>query len=504
VPTTRKPAAVSTTSSPSYPPSLVPGALLTDLYQLTMAYGLWRAGRAEHDGAFHLYFRTPPFGGGYTVACGVEAAAAYLERLRFADDDLAYVASLRGARDTPLFDAAFVDYLATLRPRLDVEMVAEGTVVFPNEPLIRVRGPLVEAQLVETTLLNLVGFATLVATKAARVCEAAAGDEVIEFGLRRAQGPDGGVTASRAAYVGGCAATSNVLAGRLFGIPVKGTHAHSWVMAFDSEREAFDAYADALPHLALFLVDTYDTVGGVRNAIEVGRRLRAAGFPLLGVRLDSGDLAYLSGEARRLLDEAGFRDATVLASNDLDEHLIESLKRQGAAIGAWGVGTRLATAADNPSLGCVYKLAAVRAPGGEWVPRVKVSEQAAKTTTPGLLQTRRFLDGDGFAGDMVFDELHPPADGDQTIVHPVDPTRRKRVAAGAPHEDLLEPVFRGGARVRPPAPLEACRARARAQVAALHPAVRRLVNPHAYPAGLELALHDRKTAMILRAKGLTD
>jgi nicotinate phosphoribosyltransferase len=495
---------VPTAIAAPYPPALVPGALLTDLYQLTMAYALWRSGRAEHDGAFHLYFRRPPFAGGYTVACGLEAAAAYLERLRFADDDLAYVASLRGADGAPLFGPGFVDALAALRPRLDVEMVAEGSVVFPNEPLVRVRGPLIAAQLVETALLNLVGFPTLVATKASRVCEAAGGDDVIEFGLRRAQGPDGGVTASRAAYVGGCVATSNVLAGRLFGIPVRGTHAHSWVMAFDTEREAFEAYAAALPNLALFLVDTYDTLGGVRNAVEVGRRLREGGFPLLGVRLDSGDLAYLSGEARRLLDEAGFRDAAIMASNDLDEHLVESLKRQGAAITAWGVGTQLATAADQPSLGAVYKLAAVRAPGGAWVPRVKVSEQGAKTTTPGILQTRRFRDAEGFAGDMIFDELRPPAAGEQTIVHPTDPTRRKRIAPDAPHEDLLEPVFRGGERVRPPAALDACRARAAAQVASLHPSVRRLVNPHAYPAGLELALHERKTEMILRAKGLTD
>jgi nicotinate phosphoribosyltransferase len=436
------------------------------------------------------------------VACGLEAAAAYLEALRFSDDDLAYLAALRGADRGPLFDRAFIDALAALRPRLDVEMVAEGTVVFPNEPLIRVRGPLLEAQLVETTLLTLVGFPTLVATKAARLCDAAAGDEVVEFGLRRAQGPDGGVTASRAAFVGGCAATSNLLAGKLFGIPVKGTHAHSWVMAFDSELEAFEAYAAALPNLALFLVDTYDTLGGVRHAIEVGRRLRAAGYPLLGVRLDSGDLAYLSGETRRMLDEAGFPDAAILGSNDLDEHLVESLKRQGAAITAWGVGTRLATAADTPSLGAVYKLSAVRQPGGSWVPRVKVSEQAAKTTTPGLLQTRRFRDGDCPAGDMIYDELHPPGDGEQTIVHPADPTRRKRIPAGAPYEELLEPVFRAGARVRPPAALAACRARAQSQTGALHPAVRRLVNPHAYPAGLELALHERKLAMILRAKGL--
>jgi nicotinate phosphoribosyltransferase len=482
-------------------------ALLTDLYQLTMAYGYWHAGRADRTAAFHLYFRTPPFGGGYAVACGLDAAADYLAGFRFEPDDLGYLAGLRGADERPLFPAPFLDHLATLDGlALDVDMVAEGEVVFAGEPLVRVCGPVLEAQLVETALLTHVGFPTLVATKAARVCEAAGADEVLEFGLRRAQGPDGGLTASRAAYVGGCAATSNLLAGRRFGVPVRGTHAHSWVLAFDSEPEAFAAYADALPNNCVFLVDTYDTIEGVRNAARAGEVLRARGHRLLGVRLDSGDLAYLSGEARRLLDEAGFPDARILASNDLDERLVASLKAQGAPIAVWGVGTRLVTAYDQPALGCVYKLTAMRdaaADGGRWRPRVKVSEQAAKTTTPGVLQVHRYRDASGRpVGDMIVDELAPPAAGvDAVMIDPVDPTRRKRFAADAPHEALLAPVFRDGRRVRPTAPIHEARDRARAALAALHPGVRRFDHPHVYPVGLERGLHERRTALVLAARG---
>jgi nicotinate phosphoribosyltransferase len=484
-------------------------ALLTDLYQLTMAYGYWHAGRAERDAAFHLYFRAAPFGGGYAVACGLDAAADYLAGFGFEGGDLAYLAELRGADGRPLFPAPYLDHLAGLRLTLDVDMAPEGEVVFAGEPLVRVRGPVLQAQLVETALLAHVGFPTLVATKAARVCEAAAGDEVLEFGLRRAQGPDGGLTASRAAYVGGCAATSNVLAGRRFGVPVRGTHAHSWVLAFDDEPGAFAAYADALPNNCVFLVDTYDTLEGVRNAVRAGRALRERGHTLLGVRLDSGDLAYLGAEARRLLDEGGFPDARVLASNDLDERLVASLKAQGAPIAVWGVGTRLVTAYDQPALGCVYKLTAMRdaaADGGAWRPRVKVSEQAAKTTTPGVLQVRRYRGGGGRPlGDMIVDELAPP-DGraPAVMVDPVDPTRRKRFDAGAPYDELLAPVFRAGARARAAAPVDEARDRARAALASLHPGVRRFDNPHPYPVGLERGLHDRRTALVLAARGADD
>ena len=321
----------------------------------------------------------------------------------------------------------------------------------------------------------------------------------MEFGLRRAQGIDGAVTASRAAYIGGCAGTSNVLAGQLYGIPVRGTHAHSWVMCFEDELDAFRAYAEAMPGNCVFLVDTYDTLEGVRKAVEVGRWLRQRGYPLLGIRLDSGDLAFLSIEARKILDEAGFHATAIVASNDLDEHLIESLKQQGAAIGVWGVGTRLATAHDDPSLGVVYKLSAVREPGGAWEHRLKLSEQAAKTSNPGILQVRRFFDRGGAMADVIFDEEHP-SQGECVLVDPLDATRRKTIPAGAESEDLLVPVFRGGKRVYEPPPLEQTRRRAQEQLAMFHAGVKRLVNPHRYPVGLEIGLHERKMEMIRRMR----
>jgi nicotinate phosphoribosyltransferase len=481
-----------------YRPSL---ALATDLYELSMAQAYRHAGRSEEEAVFHLFFRKNPFDGGFAVACGLARALDFLAGFHFTDEDLRYLASLAGNDGRPLFDPAFLPELGELRLRCDVDAIPEGTVVFPYEPLLRVRGPILHAQLVETTLLNLVSFETLVATKAARVCLAARGDEVIEFGLRRAQGPDGGLSASRAAYVGGCSSTSNVLAGRLFGLPVRGTHAHSWVMAFDSELESFEAWARSQPNNCVFLVDTYDTLEGVRHAAEVAVRLRERGHEAIGVRLDSGDLAYLSIEARRILDEAGLASARVVASNELDEHLIASLKEQGARIDVWGVGTRLVTGGDESALGGVYKLSAVRQPGGPWQHRVKVSEQAAKTSNPGVQQVRRFSGPAGFVADVIFDEQTGLA-AEPVVVDPLDPTRRKRIPAGTPGEDLLVPVVRAGRPVYEPPPLEATRERARGQIARLHPGIKRFVNPHQYPVGLALELHELKTRLVLQARGL--
>ncbi len=478
-----------------YRPSL---ALLTDLYQLTMAFGYWKARVADREAVFHLSFRANPFQGGFTVACGLATAIEFLQRLHFDDDDLGYLAGLKGADGTPLFEAAFLEYLRHEPLVADVDAVPEGSVVFPEEPLVRVRGPLLRCQLVESALLNLLGFPSLVATKAARVVMAARGEPVLEFGLRRAQGIDGAVTASRAAYVGGCAGTSNVLAGRLYGIPVRGTHAHSWVMCFDDEREAFQRYAEALPNNCVFLVDTYNTLEGVRRAAEVGRWLCARGHSLLGIRLDSGDLAYLSIEARKILDEAGFPDAAILGSNDLDEHLIESLKQQGATIGVWGVGTRLATAAESPALGAVYKLALVREPGGPWQERLKLSEQVAKVSIAGMLQVRRFREGGHLVADAIFDERYPIAEH-CLIVDPHDPTRRKHIQA-TEAEDLLVPIFRAGQCVYEVPPLEVTRARVKQQLDCLHPGIKRLVNAHRYPVGLEAGLHQRRTDHILRLR----
>jgi len=481
-------------------------ALLTDLYQLTMAYGYWRSGTARKQAVFHLFFRQPPFGSGYTVACGLSAVIDFLSEFQFTHDDLDYLASLPAKNGRKLFDPAFLDFLKEMRLECDVDAVPEGTVVFPQEPLLRIRGSILQAQLIETALLNLVNFQSLIATKAARVCLAAQGDRVIEFGLRRAQGPDGGLSASRAAFVGGCAATSNVLAGQRFGIPVAGTHAHSWVMSFDSEFEAFRAYAAALPGNCIFLVDTYDTLQGVRNAVKIGRALRRRGFELWGIRLDSGDLAWLSIQARRILDEAGFPKASIVASNDLDERIITSLKQQGAAIDTWGVGTKLITAYEQPALGGVYKLSAVQNRRGQWLRKMKYSDQSAKVTNPGILNVRRFSEGNEFVGDAIYDVtlgLRPPV----TIIDPADPARRKVLSqrragrgrgdsAAGRGEDLLVPVFRKGKLVYSPPTLAEARARTGQQLSMLHDGIKRLVNPHRYPAGLERRLHDLREKMM--------
>lgn len=477
--------------------------LLTDLYQLTMAQAYWAAGRASQEAVFHLHFRSLPFAGGYAIACGLGDVVSFIEHYRFAADELAYLATLVGSDERPLFNDAFLRHLGELRLDLDVDAIPEGTLVFAREPLVRVRGSILAAQLLETTLLNFINFQTLIATKAARVAAAAQGDPVIEFGLRRAQGPDGALSASRAAHIGGCAATSNVLAGQRFGIPVRGTHAHSWVMSFDTEREAFAAYAAALPNNTVFLVDTYDTLSGVDHAIEAGRALAAQGRRLGGVRLDSGDLAWLSIEARKRLDAAGFPDAVILASNDLDERLIESLKRQGACIGAWGVGTKLATSYDQPALGGVYKLGATRAAGDpHWTYRIKLSEQSAKISIPGVQQVRRYRDpGDGhFVADLIFDEERPPS-ATRAIVDPRDPTRVRPLRADLLSEDLLVPVFRGGRRVYDPPSCREARTRTVAQLASLSASSKRLDNPHEYPVGLEPGLARLRMQLIRDARG---
>jgi nicotinate phosphoribosyltransferase len=476
-------------------------ALLTDLYQLTMAYGYWKLARTDERAVFHLYYRKNPFNSGYAVAAGLGYAIDYLNSIKFDENDVAYLRTLTGNNNAPLFDDAFLNYLTDLRFTCDIDAVPEGTVVFPNEPLVRVTGPIFQAQILETALLNLINFQTLIATKAARVCQAAAGDPVVEFGLRRAQAIDGALAASRAAYVGGVHATSNVLAGKLFGIPVKGTHAHSWVMSFDTELEAFDQYAKAMPNNCVFLVDTYNTLQGVRHAVIAGKRLREAGHEMVGIRLDSGDLAYLSIEARKILDEGGFPNAIILASNDLDETIIQSLKIQGARIDTWGVGTKLVTGYDQPALGGVYKLSAIKKPGANWEYKVKLSEQAVKITTPGVLQVRRyFRDGEAMA-DMIYNTQLPfPAD--TVVVDPLDFSRRKTITPGTRHEDLLVPIFRDGKCVYQEPPLSESRERTAKQLAQFHPGVKRFVNPHQYPVGLERGLHDLKTKLVLEARGV--
>ncbi len=477
--------------------------LLTDLYQLTMAAAYWKTGRAENEAVFHLFFRKPPFGGSYALAAGLGDALDWLRNWHFSPEDIAYLATLTGRDGTPLFESGFLNYLKNLRLTVDIDAIPEGTVVFAHEPLVRIRGPLVQGQLLETALLCIINYQTLIATKAARLCEATHGEPVFEFGLRRAQGPDGALSASRAAFIGGCTATSNVLAGQRYGIPIRGTHAHSWVMSFDQEREAFQAYAHALPNNCVFLVDTYDTLNGVREAIEVGKWLRTQGHELHGIRLDSGDLAELSIAARGLLDDAGFPKAAIVASNDLDENLIASLKAQGACINVWGVGTKLVTAYDQPALGGVYKLGAIRRADGTWDHKIKLSEQPIKVSNPGILQVRRYRDTNGHPiGDVIYDSSKPTildqANSPSAIDH-VDPTHLWQPTEAATHEDLLVPVVQGG-KAQPPIPIVEIQARAKQQLAAFPAGMKRFLNPHSYFVGLAEDLHRSKLDLIAAAR----
>ena len=469
--------------------------LQTDLYQLTMAAAYWQAGKADQPCAFQLFFRRLPFKGGYAIAAGLDAALEWLQDFKFKPDEIDYLSSLRTRNDHPLFQPEFLSYLANLRLALDVDAIPEGSAVFAHEPLLRIQGPILHAQLVETALLNLINFQTLIATKAARICHAAAGAPVFEFGYRRAQGADGGLSASRAAWIGGCEGTSNVLAGKLYNIPIRGTHAHSWVMSFDDEQEAFDRYAEAMPDNSTLLVDTYDTLKGVDRAIETARKLRERGHCLSGIRLDSGDLAWLSQQARAKLDAAGFPEVRIVASNDLDEHLIESLRHQGAKIDIWGVGTNLVTAADQPALGGVYKLAALRQEDGTWQPRIKFSEQRAKSSIPGRLQVRRFKKDGLFIGDAIYD-IDAQMPTQVTIVDPNDPLRHKSIPDDAESADLLQPVMKGGERIDKTHDLAAARELRQQSLASLHPSILRLDNPHLYPAGIEHSLHLRREEMI--------
>jgi nicotinate phosphoribosyltransferase len=484
---------MSNVSSPSL-------SLLTDLYQLTMAYGYWKQGKADQQSVFHLFFRSNPFKGGYVIAAGLEPALDFVRSFRFAPDDVAFLATITGNDGRALFEPEFLKYLEQLELTLDIDAIPEGTVVFPHEPLLRVCGPILQCQLLETALLNIINFQSLIATKSARIVIATQGDPVLEFGLRRAQGIDGALAASRAAFIGGCAATSNVLAGKQFGIPVKGTHAHSWVMSFETELEAFSAYADAMPNNCVFLVDTYDTLDGVRHAIIVGQRLRQTGHRMVGIRLDSGDLAWLSVEARKLLDEAGFTDAAIVASNDLDERLIVSLKQQGAAISVWGVGTKLVTAYDQPALGGVYKLGAIQDSTGQWCPKIKLSEQLIKTSTPGIQQVRRYLDGDGHAmADMIHNELQPLKHV-SAILDPLDSTHRREMAPSVAFEDLLRPMMRGGQMIATLPTIANIQAHTLQQLKRFHAGVLRFDNPHKYPVGLEQQLYELKAQLILDAR----
>ncbi len=479
-------------------------SLLTDFYQLTMAYGYWKAGIHEREAVFYHCFRQLPFKGGYAICAGLGTLIDYLVDFQFTEEDLSYLAELKTAQGHRQFPDAFLEYLRTLRFSCDLHAIEEGSVVFPQEPLVRIQGPLLQCQLLESILLNIINFQTLIATNAARVVQATQNEPVLEFGLRRAQGFDGALMASRAAHIGGCSATSNVLAGKLFNIPIRGTQAHSWILCFDSEREAFREYAKTFPDQTVFLVDTFNTRQGVKHAIEVADELKENGFRLAGVRLDSGDLAYLSEQARRQLDEAGYCDAQIIASNNLTPQVITSLKEQKASIDSWGVGTHLITAFEQPALDGVYKLSAMRSAQGDWQYKVKLSEQTLKISTPGILAARRFYLDEScqFAmADMIYDQ-NTGVPEECIIIDPVDPTRRCPIPKGTPYQELMQPIFKKGQFIYKRPTLQEARKKTHQHLQHFHESIRRLLNPHLYPVGLVEELYHHKLKIILKEKGL--
>lgn len=470
-------------------------ALLTDLYELTMAYGYWKKEMAKKEAVFHLTFRKHPFKGAFAIAAGLQNAIEYLEGMRFDASDLYYLEQLKNAHGKPLFEKAFLDYLSSFSFACDIDAIPEGTPVFPYEPLVRVQGPIIQAQILESVMLNIFNFQTLIATKAARVCWAAKPDEVVEFGLRRAQGIDGAISASRAAFIGGCRSTSNVLAGKLFGIPVRGTHAHSWIMAFDDELSSFRAYAEVMPDNCIYLIDTYNSIQGVKNAIIVAQEMKKKGIKMGGVRLDSGDLAQLSIQTRMLLDEAGFPEAKIMASNELDEILITDLKNQGAKINLWGVGTNLVTGKDQPALDGVYKLSAIKDPKGAWQYKVKISSSTAKVTDPGILQIRRFFDEKGNIADMVYD-IHSHLNEPFTVVNPQDPADIKVLNDSVQYRDLLVPIMRKGKCVYTSPSLREMQEKTISELSGFSTSMRRFLNPQSYFVGLEKSLYETKLSLI--------
>lgn len=464
--------------------------MLTDLYQLTMMQGYFSNGCQNKEAVFDLFFRDLPQGSGYCLAAGLEQVIEYVENLRFTSEELAYLQSLQ------LFSEEFLGELKDFRFQGDIDAVPEGTPVFPYEPLLRVKGRIFEAQLLETAMLNIINFETLIATKASRVVAAAEGGRVMEFGLRRAQGPDAGVLGARAAFIGGVQSTSNVMAGKLYGIPVSGTQAHSWIQCFPSELEAFRAYAKTFPDQCLLLVDTYNVLkSGVPNAIKVGLELEKEGHHFVGIRIDSGDLTYLSKKARQMLNEAGLNKAIIVGSNDLDEETIWSIRGQGAAIDAWGVGTHLITSKETPSLGGVYKLAA-EGENGVFRPRLKVSENVAKITNPGVKKIVRFYNRDGMAlADLIALEEERFSNEPLTIFDPVQTWKRKTLWDFSTRE-LLIPVFRKGKRVYEPPALTEIQKYSQLELGTLWAEVKRLSNPHRYIVDLSSKLYELKLSLL--------
>lgn len=471
--------------------------LMTDLYELTMMQGYFKNRSENQTVIFDMFYRTNPLESGYAIAAGLEQMIKYIKELHFAPQDIEYLASLN------IFDDDFLDYLSNFRFSGDIYAIPEGTVIFPREPLVKVIAPVMEAQLIETAILNIINHQSLIATKTSRVCYAAQGDGIMEFGLRRAQGPDAGTYGARAAMIGGCIGTSNVLCGELFNVPVKGTHAHSWIMSFPDEYTAFKKYAELYPKACILLVDTYDTLkSGVPNAIKVFKEMREQNnlHKGYGIRLDSGDLAYLSKEARKMLDAEGFNDAIISASNDLDEYLIDSLKAQGATITSWGVGTNLITSKDWPAFGGVYKLAAVRAEDGTFIPKIKLSENTEKVTNPGNKTIYRIYDKKNgkIKADLIclvgeeYSEDQP-----LTIFDSSEPWKKTKLKPGEfTLKELMVPVFKDGTCVYTSPAVMDIRDYCASELNTLWDETRRLINPHLVHVDLSKKLYDIKMELL--------
>ena len=470
--------------------------LLTDLYELTMMQGYFK-NHNQDVVVFDAFYRSNPCDGGYSVCAGLAQVIDYIENLHFDTDDINYLRSLK------IFDEDFLEYLSNFKFSGDIYAVPEGSLIFPREPLVKVVAPIMEAQLIETAILNIVNHQCLIATKSSRIVYAAGDTGVMEFGLRRAQGPDAGLYGARAAVIAGCVGTSCVLTGKLFDVPVMGTHAHSWIMSFPDEYTAFKAYADLYPEGCTLLVDTYDTLkSGVPNAIRVFQEMKDAGISprKLGIRLDSGDLAYLSKKARKMLDEAGFEEATICASNDLDEYLIHDLKMQGAAIDSWGVGTNLITSKDCPSFGGVYKLAAIQNKNGEFEPKIKLSENTEKITNPGNKTVYRIYEKD--TGKMkadyicfVDEEINP--EEDLLLFDPSETWKKTKMKAGTyTVREMMQPIFINGECVYTSPSVKEIAAYCRQEKETLWDETKRLVNPHEVHVDLSKPLWDMKHALL--------
>lgn len=471
--------------------------LMTDLYELTMMQGYFKHHEQNRTVIFDAFFRNNPCGGGYSIMCGVEQLLNYIRDLHFSEKDISYLRSLK------IFDEDFLEYLSNFRFTGDIYAIPEGSIIFPREPLVKVIAPIMQAQLVETAILNIINHQSLIATKAARICYEAGKAGVMEFGLRRAQGPDAGTYGARAAVIGGCVGTSNVLTGELFDVPVMGTHAHSWIMSFDSELEAFEAYADLYPDGCTLLVDTYDTLkSGVPNAIKTFDYMKEKGMPLdhIGIRLDSGDLAYLSKKARKMLDDAGYPNARITASNDLDEYLINSLNMQHACIDSYGVGTNLITAKDNPAFGGVYKLAAVMGDDGKFIPKIKISENSWKITNPGDKKIYRVYNKESgkIEADLIcFADEHFAEDSDMTLFDPAEPWKKTTYKAGEfTLRELMVQLFKGGECVYTSLPTMKIRDYCLHEQNTLWEESRRLTNPHQTYVDLSDRLYETKQSML--------